>query len=152
MARRVESMSIVPTATARDARQHVSLPGSRGPVGPAPIAQLAEAADLKSAQCRFESDWGHAMVAGSWIGDLNHAPGGLGCMPRMTHRPPRGLNHAHPGLGDEPRSTAAVTSRALVGTGHAWSLGVSGRPAPAGYEARCTGWVSSAAIIDRREA
>ena len=23
------------------------------------IAQLAEAADLKSAQCRFESDWGH---------------------------------------------------------------------------------------------
>ena len=25
----------------------------------APIAQLAEAADLKSAQCRFESDWGH---------------------------------------------------------------------------------------------
>lgn len=27
--------------------------------GHAPIAQLAEAADLKSAQCRFESDWGH---------------------------------------------------------------------------------------------
>jgi hypothetical protein len=27
--------------------------------GVAPIAQLAEAADLKSAQCRFESDWGH---------------------------------------------------------------------------------------------
>ncbi len=26
----------------------------------APIAQLAEAADLKSVQCRFESDWGHA--------------------------------------------------------------------------------------------
>ena len=26
----------------------------------APIAQLAEAADLKSAQCRFESDWGHS--------------------------------------------------------------------------------------------
>lgn len=25
----------------------------------APIAQLAEAADLKSAECRFESDWGH---------------------------------------------------------------------------------------------
>ena len=25
----------------------------------APIAQLAEAADLKSVQCRFESDWGH---------------------------------------------------------------------------------------------
>ena len=25
----------------------------------APIAQLAEAADLKSAKCRFESDWGH---------------------------------------------------------------------------------------------
>lgn len=28
-------------------------------VAAAPIAQLAEAADLKSAQCRFESDWGH---------------------------------------------------------------------------------------------
>ena len=28
----------------------------------APIAQLAEAADLKSAQCRFESDWGHGKV------------------------------------------------------------------------------------------
>jgi len=26
----------------------------------APIAQLAEAADLKSVQCRFEPDWGHA--------------------------------------------------------------------------------------------
>lgn len=26
---------------------------------PAPIAQLAEAADLKSACCRFESDWGY---------------------------------------------------------------------------------------------
>jgi hypothetical protein len=25
----------------------------------APIAQSAEAADLKSAKCRFESDWGH---------------------------------------------------------------------------------------------
>jgi hypothetical protein len=25
----------------------------------APIAQLGEAADLKSVQCRFESDWGH---------------------------------------------------------------------------------------------
>ena len=30
----------------------------------APIAQLAEAADLKSAQCRFESDWGHRISAG----------------------------------------------------------------------------------------
>lgn len=29
------------------------------PAGTAPIAQLAEAADLKSAKCRFESDWGH---------------------------------------------------------------------------------------------
>jgi hypothetical protein len=29
----------------------------------APIAQLAEAADLKSAQCRFESDWGHGVLA-----------------------------------------------------------------------------------------
>jgi hypothetical protein len=27
----------------------------------APIAQLAEAADLKSVQCRFESDWGHTV-------------------------------------------------------------------------------------------
>ena len=32
--------------------------------GVAPIAQLAEAADLKSAQCRFESDWGHRISAG----------------------------------------------------------------------------------------
>lgn len=30
----------------------------------APIAQLAEAADLKSAQCPFESDWGHHDRAG----------------------------------------------------------------------------------------
>jgi hypothetical protein len=29
----------------------------------APIAQLAEAADLKSAQCRFESDWGHDLIS-----------------------------------------------------------------------------------------
>ena len=29
----------------------------------APIAQLAEAADLKSVQCRFESDWGHRVRA-----------------------------------------------------------------------------------------
>ena len=29
--------------------------------GDAPIAQLAEAADLKSAQCRFESVWGHRL-------------------------------------------------------------------------------------------
>ena len=38
-------------------------PGSRSPRyirRQAPIAQLAEAADLKSVQCRFESDWGHA--------------------------------------------------------------------------------------------
>ncbi len=28
---------------------------------PAPIAQLAEAADLKSACCRFESDWGYCV-------------------------------------------------------------------------------------------
>jgi hypothetical protein len=27
----------------------------------APIAQSAEAADLKSAKCRFESDWGHEL-------------------------------------------------------------------------------------------
>ena len=31
-------------------------------VAAAPIAQLAEAADLKSAKCRFESDWGHRRV------------------------------------------------------------------------------------------
>jgi hypothetical protein len=30
----------------------------------APIAQLAEAADLKSVQCRFESDWGHEAIGG----------------------------------------------------------------------------------------
>ena len=29
---------------------------------PISIAQLAEAADLKSAKCRFESDWGHRKV------------------------------------------------------------------------------------------
>ena len=28
---------------------------------PAPIAQLAEAANLKSACCRFESDWGYCV-------------------------------------------------------------------------------------------
>lgn len=27
-----------------------------------PIAQLAEAADLKSVQCRFESDWGDFLL------------------------------------------------------------------------------------------
>lgn len=34
----------------------------------APIAQLAEAADLKSVKCRFESDWGHGeiVVGKSW--------------------------------------------------------------------------------------
>ena len=31
----------------------------------APIAQLAEAADLKSVQCRFESDWGYADIRSS---------------------------------------------------------------------------------------
>ena len=31
--------------------------------GGAPIAQLAEAADLKSAQCGFESPWGHTILA-----------------------------------------------------------------------------------------
>lgn len=30
---------------------------------PAPIAQLAEAADLKSACCRFESDWGYCVFS-----------------------------------------------------------------------------------------
>ena len=32
--------------------------------GGAPIAQLAEAVDLKSIQCRFESDWGHNFFDG----------------------------------------------------------------------------------------
>ena len=32
--------------------------------GRAPIAQLAEAADLKSAKCRFEPDWGYSRMAG----------------------------------------------------------------------------------------
>lgn len=32
--------------------------------GPAPMAQLAEAADLKSDQCRFESGWGHPKPMG----------------------------------------------------------------------------------------
>lgn len=36
----------------------------------APIAQLAEAADLKSAKCRFESDWGHSVGAARWARDL----------------------------------------------------------------------------------
>jgi hypothetical protein len=36
----------------------IRFPRARFAAG-APIAQLAEAADLKSAQCRFESDWGH---------------------------------------------------------------------------------------------
>lgn len=35
----------------------------------APIAQLAEATDLKSVQCRFESDWGHQSPYGSIILD-----------------------------------------------------------------------------------
>lgn len=30
--------------------------------GSAPIAQLAEAVDLKSIQCGFESHWGHATL------------------------------------------------------------------------------------------
>jgi len=33
----------------------------------APIAQLAEAADLKSAQSGFESQWGHCIGAGRWL-------------------------------------------------------------------------------------
>jgi hypothetical protein len=39
----------------------------------APIAQLAEAADLKSAQCRFESDWGHQSPYGSRFLDQGSA-------------------------------------------------------------------------------
>lgn len=35
-------------------------PGGRFPA-PAPIAQLAEATDLKSVWCRFESDWGYGV-------------------------------------------------------------------------------------------
>jgi hypothetical protein len=41
-----------------DAVFEIRAPRARFAAG-APIAQLAEAADLKSAQCRFESDWGH---------------------------------------------------------------------------------------------
>jgi hypothetical protein len=36
----------------------------------APIAQLAEAADLKSAKCRFESDWGHGICSGKGLDAL----------------------------------------------------------------------------------
>jgi hypothetical protein len=45
-----------------DARHQGHLLGER-PNGNALVAQLAEAADLKSAQCRFESDRGHGSRA-----------------------------------------------------------------------------------------
>jgi hypothetical protein len=41
--------------------------GLAGPSRSAPIAQLAEAADLKSAQCRFEPDWGYSTTGSSRV-------------------------------------------------------------------------------------
>ncbi len=47
----------------------------------APIAQSAEAADLKSVQCRFESDWGHSAIRvlrqSHFCEPLCHRDGGL---------------------------------------------------------------------------
>ncbi len=43
----------------------------------APIAQLAEAADLKSAQCRFESDWGHRPAVEADVCVADHSGHGL---------------------------------------------------------------------------
>jgi hypothetical protein len=48
-------------------RWQVACCASGGTPDDAPIAQLAEAADLKSAQCRFESDWGHQKYAGKGL-------------------------------------------------------------------------------------
>lgn len=53
----------------------------------APIAQLAEAADLKSAQSGFESQWGHGSwcsSAGSLTADRGSSRGPPG--PRRPHR------------------------------------------------------------------
>jgi cation diffusion facilitator CzcD-associated flavoprotein CzcO len=47
----------------------------------APIAQLAEAADLKSAKCRFESDWGHGkLVAAHKARMLEDVPNLVWCI------------------------------------------------------------------------
>ena len=54
----------------------------------APIAQLAEAADLKSVQCRFESDWGHPKSAGPL------AAGGLPYSSLNTVTLPRRISEA----------------------------------------------------------
>ncbi len=59
-------------ATRCQAAAHATVVGGRDVPVPAParyirrrapIAQLAEAADLKSVKCRFESDWGHGIIA-----------------------------------------------------------------------------------------
>ena len=39
------------------------------------VAQLAEAADLKSAKCRFESDWGHHITTRRDPADVGWADG-----------------------------------------------------------------------------
>jgi hypothetical protein len=51
----------------------------------APIAQLAEAADLKSAQCRFESDWGHRDPAGRCAFGLGSQPCEPVSVSRVVH-------------------------------------------------------------------
>lgn len=51
----------------------------------APIAQLAEAADLKSAKCRFESDWGHWERQGRRVFETKRrAPGLDKCRRRLS--------------------------------------------------------------------
>src|SRR5699024_11792374 len=44
--------------------------------GQPPIAQLAEAADLKSVQCRFEPDWGDHSSA-TRFAERNRSPPGI---------------------------------------------------------------------------
>lgn len=58
----------------------------------APIAQLAEAADLKSVQCRFESDWGHR----DWFGEC-----AFGQVARVTT--------VWPGAGEDPLVDPSLT-------------------------------------------
>src|SRR5690242_6988513 len=54
----------------------------------APIAQLEEAADLKSAQCRFESDWGHREYAGKRLCPVVVQPSAVVAVSRVvTTRP-----------------------------------------------------------------
>jgi Integrase core domain len=56
------------------------------PSGVAPIAQLAEAADLKSAQCRFESDWGHSVLPQVTRSFVTLHPGENGCVESVNSR------------------------------------------------------------------